>query len=353
MSVVRTGQTKRFEPDDLGFSVRHPAQLWMQLSAAALILALLYGYGAFETLYRLQPQKYVALQLLLVVPALVLSPRASIQRIFLPIPFILFVSWWMASYSWSAFRPAFLPRTADVLTNILVVIIFARLLPIGYFLRTVVNAGYIAIGLIGVTLVLKPSSRVVRLHRPGQYRRRATRRIHPQELHGAVPHLHGRARAVLRTPPMAADTDGRRIVAAARPGQVGNRAVHDAGHAGAVVGPDAVRLRGCRAEALLQRHHRRPGVGHPRCRVRGTGADPEAVQQGRVVFRTGAVVGGGHQGHRAAPNSRVRMGRGLHRLLSRAHLVVSSRHRVPSFSQPQRARSNCSSASASSVSCST
>jgi exopolysaccharide production protein ExoQ len=158
VSVAKQSLPTSREPADLGFSQRPPAQLWMQLSAAALILALLYGYGAFENLYRLHPQKYVALQLLLLVPALLLSPRASIRRIMLPIPFLLFVAWWMASYSWSSFRPAFLPRTADVLTNILVVLIFARVLPIGYFLRTIVNAGYLAIGLIFVTLVLKPHS---------------------------------------------------------------------------------------------------------------------------------------------------------------------------------------------------
>jgi exopolysaccharide production protein ExoQ len=144
--------------EDLQVPTGVASQLWMQLGAVALIFSLLYGYGAFEDLYQLHPQMYVALQVMLLAPALLLSPRASIQRVILPIPFLLFVAWWLSSYTWSAFRPAFLPRTTDVLTNIVVVLVLARVLPPAYYLRTIIHAGYLAIALIGVALVLRPET---------------------------------------------------------------------------------------------------------------------------------------------------------------------------------------------------
>ncbi len=217
------------------------------------------------------------------VPALVLSPRASIQRIFLPIPFILFVSWWMASYSWSAFRPAFLPRTADVLTNILVVIIFARLLPMGYFLRTVVNAGYIAIGLIGVTLVLKPS-----VAWSGSIDLGNTE----GGLRGGFIHKNFMGPCLIFTVVLVLCFERRRwlrilmvvgsllLLGLAKSATGQFTMLATLGLLWALMQYDYV---AAALQALLQRHHRRPGVGHPRCRVRGAGSDPEAVQQGRVV----------------------------------------------------------------------
>jgi O-antigen ligase len=134
------------------------SELWVVLGSAAFGLALLQGWGAFYTLYPTKPKLFFALEFVLVTATVLLSPRRRIHRVFLPIPMLMFVAWWMASYAWSTFPAGFPKANLEDATIVVTVMFVGGMFDRRQVARVLVGAGLVAIGLVVVTLVIQPGS---------------------------------------------------------------------------------------------------------------------------------------------------------------------------------------------------
>ncbi len=130
--------------------------LWRQLALISLTFALVDGFGAYSLLLPLTPMKYVALQLTLLIATLIVSPPGSLAKVFLPIPSLLLVGWWVLSYMWDANRAGWISVSSRDLTVIVTIVLLAQVLGEVEFVRCLLRSGYIAIGLIFVSLVVQP-----------------------------------------------------------------------------------------------------------------------------------------------------------------------------------------------------
>lgn len=164
MAAVLTRTTIRPEPADTASpSPRAGAEsrgsrLWWGLASVTLVWALVAGFGAFAVLYPISPTVYSVVTSALVLVTILLSPRGRIRSVRVVRPLVLFVAWILMSYAWSSYRGEFVKETWRDLITLAAVVIIGQLLPLDRFLRVVLHAGYVAVGLIGLTLVLMPSS---------------------------------------------------------------------------------------------------------------------------------------------------------------------------------------------------
>jgi exopolysaccharide production protein ExoQ len=133
-------------------------ELWVLLGSAAFGLALLQGWGSFYTLYPLKPKLYAAMEVMLITATLLVSPRGRVQRVFLPIPMLMFVAWWMASYSWSSFPAGFPKANLEDGVTVVTVMLIGGMLDRRQLGRVLVLSGLAAIGLVFVALVIQPGS---------------------------------------------------------------------------------------------------------------------------------------------------------------------------------------------------
>jgi O-antigen ligase len=130
--------------------------LWYLLAVATLTFALLDGFGAYQLLITLTPMKYVGLLLTMLFSTLLLSPRGSSKKVFLPLPAVCFVSWWVASYLWETNRAGWVSVTTRDLSTLVAIVVLAQVLGAREFIRVLLRSGYIAIGLIAVALLVQP-----------------------------------------------------------------------------------------------------------------------------------------------------------------------------------------------------
>jgi O-antigen ligase len=142
----------------IGAGERSRSDLWLVFGGAALGLALLEGWGAFYTLYPTKPKLFFAAEFVLVVATLLLSPRRRVHRVFLPIPTLMFVAWWMASYAWSTFPAGFPKANLEDATAVSTVLLIGGMLDRRQLARVLIGSGMVAIGLVFVTLAIQPGS---------------------------------------------------------------------------------------------------------------------------------------------------------------------------------------------------
>lgn len=141
---------------------RRPMQpIWWQLANVSLTFALVDGFGAYSQLFSLTPLKYVAVQAMLLLATLILSPQRSLTRVFLPLTSLLFVAWWVASYMWDQNRAGWISITSRDLATITTIVVLAQVLGRDDFVRALLRSGYIAIGLVFFALAVQPGSAYV------------------------------------------------------------------------------------------------------------------------------------------------------------------------------------------------
>ena len=132
--------------------------LWRQLALVSLTFALVDGFGAYTLLFALTPMKYIALQAMLLLATLVLSPAHSLSKVFLPITSLAYVAWWIASYTWDGNRAGWISASTRDLATIITIVVLAQVLGRDDFLRCLLRSGYIAIGLIFFALAVQPGA---------------------------------------------------------------------------------------------------------------------------------------------------------------------------------------------------
>ncbi len=133
-----------------------PDELWLRLAILSLVFALVKGFDANNSIYPVRPNEYLALQLVLVTATLLLAPRGRILSVYLPITWVCFMVWWLASYTWSVFPAGFYDVTRRDIGVVLTVVVLASIMPVGYFLRSIIHAGYVSIGLVFLAILLQP-----------------------------------------------------------------------------------------------------------------------------------------------------------------------------------------------------
>lgn len=133
------------------------SKLWMLFGSLAFGLALLQDWGAFYNFYPTKPRVYFAAEVALMTAALMLSPQRWVYRVFLPIPMLAFVGWWMASYMWAVFPAGFAKNNLADATTVATVIVIGGMLDRRQLSRVLLGAGLVAVGLIVAALVLQPS----------------------------------------------------------------------------------------------------------------------------------------------------------------------------------------------------
>ena len=133
------------------------ARMWWALASVTLAWTLLAGFGAFNILYPISPTVYSAVTTGLLLLTVLLSPRGQIRAVRFVRPVVVLVAWILMSYAWSSYRGEFVKETWRDLITLFAVVVIGQLLPLDRFLRVVLRASYVAVGLIGLTLVLMPS----------------------------------------------------------------------------------------------------------------------------------------------------------------------------------------------------
>ena len=140
-------------------AVRGPLPaIWRQLALVSLTFAFVDGFGAYTLLFALTPMKYIAVQATLVLATLIVSPPRSLSRVFLPITSLLFVGWWLVSYTWDSNRAGWISASSRDLATITAIVVLAQVLGRDDFVRCLLRSGYIAIGLIFFALAVQPGS---------------------------------------------------------------------------------------------------------------------------------------------------------------------------------------------------
>jgi O-antigen ligase len=129
-----------------------------RVAIAALYVAFVSGYGAFEGIYKLRPTFFILFELLCVVIVGFSVDRQVLQSLFVPLPAIGFVLWWLSSYFWSSFQAGFSQSTRFDLAMVGSIVFLGGIIPFAYFLRTLLRAGYICIALIVVAFAIDPAS---------------------------------------------------------------------------------------------------------------------------------------------------------------------------------------------------
>lgn len=132
--------------------------LWRQLALISLTFALVDGFGAYTLLFALTPMKYIAVQAMLLLATLIVSPPRSLTKVFLPITSLAFVAWWLASYTWDGNRAGWISASTRDLATIITIVLLAQVLGRDDFIRCLLRSGYIAIGLIFFALAVQPGS---------------------------------------------------------------------------------------------------------------------------------------------------------------------------------------------------
>ncbi len=132
--------------------------IWRQMALVSLTFALVDGFGAYTMLFALTPMKYIAVQAVLLLATLIVSPPRSLTRVFLPVTSLLFVGWWAASYAWDTNRAAWISASGRDLATIVTIVVLAQVLGRDDFVRCLLRSGYIAIGLIFFALAVQPGS---------------------------------------------------------------------------------------------------------------------------------------------------------------------------------------------------
>lgn len=132
--------------------------LWRQLAIISLTFALLDGFGAYGQLLALAPMKYVAVQFVLLLATLIVAPPRSLTRVFLPLTTLLFLGWWVLSYTWDGNRAGWISASTRDLATIVTIVVLAQVLGRDDFVRCLLRSGYIAIGLIFFMLAVEPGS---------------------------------------------------------------------------------------------------------------------------------------------------------------------------------------------------
>lgn len=132
--------------------------VWGQLALISLTFALVDGFGAYTLLFALTPMKYIAVQATLLLATLIVSPPRSLTRVFLPITSLLFVGWWLASYTWDGNRAGWISASSRDLATIIAIMVLAQVVGRDDFVRCLLRSGYIAIGLIFFALAVQPGS---------------------------------------------------------------------------------------------------------------------------------------------------------------------------------------------------
>ena len=140
-------------------AVRGPLPaIWRQLALVSLTFAFVDGFGAYTLLFALTPMKYIAVQATLVLATLIVSPPRSLSRVFLPITSLLFVGWWLVSYTWDPNRAGWISASSRDLATITAIVVLAQVLGRDDFVRCLLRSGYIAVGLIFFALAVQPGS---------------------------------------------------------------------------------------------------------------------------------------------------------------------------------------------------
>mgnify|MGYP000131119587 CR=1 FL=1 len=130
--------------------------LWRQFAFISLTFALLDGFGAYAQLFAFTPMKYVLLQLTMLIATLILSPPGSLSKVYLPLPSLLLVVWWVLSYTWEGNPAGWISVTTRDLTTIATIVVLSQVLGKDDFVRCLLRSGYIAIGLIVFAVAVQP-----------------------------------------------------------------------------------------------------------------------------------------------------------------------------------------------------
>lgn len=143
-----------------GSSADYPirtGKAWYYVASASLVFALLQGFGSYVELIFLKPKIYGLLQFVMLATIIVLMPRDGLRRVFLPIPTVAYMGWWIASYFWAHFRQGFLTSNLIQWAGIAVVVLVGGALRVRDVIRCILISGYISAGLVVVALLVQPS----------------------------------------------------------------------------------------------------------------------------------------------------------------------------------------------------
>ena len=141
-----------------GLASRDPSALWLQVATFSLVSAMVKGFGAYDFLYPITPTPFLLFQAVLISCVLFLAPRGTVGSIFVPLTTLCFIGWWLLSYQWSTFRLGFTAASSSELATVVTMVLMASVIPVTQYIRCILYAGYISIGLVFVTIVLYPDS---------------------------------------------------------------------------------------------------------------------------------------------------------------------------------------------------
>jgi exopolysaccharide production protein ExoQ len=157
ISIAARNRTVLVSSDGAGVRWQSTASWWVLFGSLAFGLALLEDWGAFYNFYPTRPRVYFAVEVVLIGATLMLSPQRRVHRVFLPIPMLAFVAWWIASYAWTVFPAGFAKSNLADATTVATVIVIGGMLDRRQLSRVLLGAGLCAVGLIVAALVLLPS----------------------------------------------------------------------------------------------------------------------------------------------------------------------------------------------------
>lgn len=111
--------------------VRHQAvgvgyPLWVLFAQASVVVFMFIG---FDTIGHVSPQPYFALSVVLIAAMVLFAPRGTFRRTRVSVSVVLFLSWWMLSYTWSTSRATWISKSMSQFVAILSLTMVASVLP--------------------------------------------------------------------------------------------------------------------------------------------------------------------------------------------------------------------------------
>ncbi len=130
--------------------------LWLTIAGIGLVTILLTGYGAYYDLYRLPALLYAAMLGGFVALTLLLLPAGRRVSMWIPFWAIGYLVWSIASYAWAVNQSGWMNESLILDSTLVALVALAQFVRWQDLHDCVMIAGQIAIGLVFVTLVIRP-----------------------------------------------------------------------------------------------------------------------------------------------------------------------------------------------------
>ena len=127
--------------------------LWVLSGQLTVVFAVVIGFGSVGLV---KPKLFVLLMLLSTAGLVLLGPVRNIEKVILPIPVVLYMGWWGASYLWTFNDWIFLRDTQLIFPLVAAMLVAVSLVPGRDLTRALLAGCYVAIAWTVVFTLLNP-----------------------------------------------------------------------------------------------------------------------------------------------------------------------------------------------------